>query len=330
VPTRRLPDAAPGYRATEAENAAVRRSAAAFAANLVKDENRDLAARLHSLLPPDVALSPAAADFGFVHRSAAGAEVYFVANTGNVPLKGEATFRVTGLEPDWWDPMTGGAAPAQVLRRSPEGVTVPVELAPFGSRVIVFSKRPPAPVPAPGPVRTLDISTGWSVQFGDSGKAAQWDRLRSWSDDQDTRYFSGVVTYEKTVTVPADFPRLAARLDFGEGKPLAGPQPKTGYQAMLEAPVREAAVVWVNGRRAGAVWCSPYALGIGSFLQPGENRIRIQVGNTAMNYMAGHSLPDYRLLNLRYGVRFEAQDMDKVRVVPSGLLGPVRLIANGR
>jgi len=46
-----------------------------------------------------------------------------------------------------------------------------------------------------------------------------------------------------------------------------------------------------------------------------------------MNYMAGHSLPDYRLLNLRYGERFQPQDLDKIEPLPSGLLGPVRLIA---
>jgi len=42
--------------------------------------------------------------------------------------------------------------------------------------------------------------------------------------------------------------------------------------------------------------------------------------------MAGKILPDYRLLNLRYGARFEAQDMDKVQPVASGLLGPMRLV----
>jgi hypothetical protein len=45
-----------------------------------------------------------------------------------------------------------------------------------------------------------------------------------------------------------------------------------------------------------------------------------------MNYMAGHSLPDYRLLNLRYGERFQPQDMDKVQPIVSGLLGPIRLV----
>jgi hypothetical protein len=98
-------------------------------------------------------------------------------------------------------------------------------------------------------------------------------------------------------------------------------------QAWLEAPVREAAVVYVNGNRAGSVWCPPYSLDITRFLKKGENTIKILVGNLAVNYMAAHSLPDYRLLNLRYGVRFEAQDMDKIQPVPAGLLGPIRLVA---
>jgi hypothetical protein len=67
-------------------------------------------------------------------------------------------------------------------------------------------------------------------------------------------------------------------------------------------------------------------LNVTKLLKRGENRIRIVVGNTAINYMAGHRLPDYRLLNLRYGVRFEPQDMENLQPLPSGLLGPIRLV----
>ncbi len=98
-------------------------------------------------------------------------------------------------------------------------------------------------------------------------------------------------------------------------------------QAWLEAPVREAAVVWVNGTRAGSVWCPPYAVDVTSLLHPGANAIRIDVANTAINHMAARALPDYRLLNLRYGTRFEPQDMDKVQPLPAGLFGPIRLVA---
>jgi hypothetical protein len=92
------------------------------------------------------------------------------------------------------------------------------------------------------------------------------------------------------------------------------------------APVQEAAVAYVNGRRVGSLWCPPYALDVTTFLKPGENTLRIEVANAAINSLAGQALPDYRLLNLRYGVRFEAQDMDKVRPAPSGLRGPIRLV----
>ena len=116
------------------------------------------------------------------------------------------------------------------------------------------------------------------------------------------------------------------RLDLGVGQPVPVQPIKAGMQTWFEPPVREAAVVYINDRRAGAVWCPPYSLDVTGMLRPGENRIRIVVGNLALNYMAGRRLPDYRLLNLRYGERFQAQDMDKVQAVPAGLLGPIRLI----
>jgi hypothetical protein len=98
-------------------------------------------------------------------------------------------------------------------------------------------------------------------------------------------------------------------------------------RAMLDGPIREAAVVTVNGQRIGAIWCPPYAIDITDALRGGENKLRIDVANTAINYMAGHALPDYRLLNLRYGERFQPQDMDQVQPLPSGLLGKIRLTA---
>jgi hypothetical protein len=172
----------------------------------------------------------------------------------------------------------------------------------------------------------MDLNTGWRVSFGE--KAVTMDQLRSWTDEEATRFFSGTATYEKDVTVPDVFlkPGVTARLDFGEGKPVPEQNLRAGMQAWLDAPVRDAAVIYINERRVGSVWCPPYALDVTGFLRPGNNKIRIVVANTALNYMAGRRLPDYRLLNLRYGERFQAQDMDKVQPIPSGLLGPIRLM----
>ena len=82
-------------------------------------------------------------------------------------------------------------------------------------------------------------------------------------------------------------------------------------------------MVYVNGQRAGAVWCPPFAVSLDGLLRDGENAVRIDVANLAVNAMAGRALPDYRLLNQRYGVRFEPQDMDQIRPEPSGIMQPV-------
>jgi hypothetical protein len=154
--------------------------------------------------------------------------------------------------------------------------------------------------------------------------------LHSWTEDEPTHFFSGQATYEKQNTVPGAFltTGCSARLHFGPSTPLPVEASKTpGMQAWLGAPVRDAALVYVNDQRAGTVWAPPYSIEVTGLLHIGINRLRIVVGNTAMNEMAGEPLPDYRLLYSRYGKRFEPQDMDKVTPLPSGLLGPVRLIS---
>jgi hypothetical protein len=338
VATRRLPTAAPGLMATEADKKEVRDTvrrlfeAEQAPAHLVTGDSQ-LGTALTTLLRPDVSFTPAAPDIGFIHRSAGFAEIYFLANTSNVPQAATGAFRVEGLSPEWWDPMTGTAQPAAIVQRSSGSTSVAVELEPYGSRVLVFTRRAaPAALPASANPAAIDISSGWRITFGENSAPVVMDRLRSWTEDENTRYYSGLATYEKEVVIPDDFldGRVRVQLDFGEGKPIPKTPASHGMQAWLEAPVREAAVVYVNGRRAGSVWCPPYTADVTSFLTSGENRIRILVGNLALNYMAGHSLPDYRLLKLRYGVRFEAQDMDKVRPIPAGLLGPIRLVAKSR
>ena len=66
---------------------------------------------------------------------------------------------------------------------------------------------------------------------------------------------------------------------------------------------------------------------VSALVRAGPNEIRIEAANLAVNHMAGRALPDYKLLNLRYGTRFEPQDMDKVQPVTAGLFGPIRLVA---
>jgi len=118
------------------------------------------------------------------------------------------------------------------------------------------------------------------------------------------------------------------QLNFGEAKPIvAGGRGMQRMQALVEAPVREAAVVYVNGQRAGSAWHPPYVVDVTRLLKSGDNTIRVEVANLAINYMAGHPLPDYKALIAQYGDRFQVQDLALVQPITAGLLGPIQLVA---
>ena len=92
-----------------------------------------------------------------------------------------------------------------------------------------------------------------------------------------------------------------------------------------DAPIRDVALVYVNGKLAGAMWHPPYQLDVAPLLQAGANELKVVVANTAINELAGRAGPDYRLLNLLYGEKFTPQDMDHLEPQPSGILGQLRL-----
>ena len=90
------------------------------------------------------------------------------------------------------------------------------------------------------------------------------------------------------------------------------------------------ALAGVVGGIVGVVWHPPYTIDLTSWLRAGKNQLRIVVGNTAINSLAGSALPDYRLLNDRYGERFRPQGMDNLEPLPSGILGGLRLRVSSR
>ena len=306
----RQPTKAPGFQATDAEHAEVQR--------LVKAMKTF--PNLRAGLTPDIAIQPAHPEVGFIHRKSGTTDVYFLANTANTPARFTATFRANGKSVEAWDAVSGRITPLPSGKNA-----LAIELEPYESRLIVFSDTPSAAPARPqvaGPGSEVDLSTEWKVAYGPSSTPQTMATLQLWS-----KPFSGVTTYTKSFDAPAG---TSFVLDFGKGTPVALParMPANGMQTWFDAPVREAAVVYVNGQRAGSVWCPPYRLDVSAFVKPGRNELKVEVGNLAINHMAARPLPNYRLLNLRYGSRFDPQDMNKIQIEPAGLQGPVKLLVN--
>jgi len=338
VATRRLPSRAPGFLNQEKETREVQElvrelfEGAKAPARFVADEDKDLGAVLANLRRPDVIFTPSSQGIGFIRRSSPAAEIYFLANTTNRRVKATADFRVTGRQAEWWDPATGAIRQAEIARRGPTGTVIELDLAPYESRLLVF---PAAPTPGATPVEKrptpillpMDLSTNWEVTFEETGRKVTMETLRSWTEDPATRYYSGRATYRKTFKLAPEFvmKNVRLKLDFGETKPLE-PGRARAFRTWIETPVREAAEVFVNGKRAGSVWRPPYEVEVTGLLRAGENRLEIIVSNLMINRMAGQPLPDYKDLIARYGDRFQPQDLENLQPVPSGLLGPIRLI----
>jgi hypothetical protein len=283
-------------------------------------------------------LSPAAPEIGAVHRHTDGGEVYFVANTGNQPQNVKATFRVEGMQVESWDPMTGRVSPVANVGKPAGGTTVNLNLEPYGSTIFVFTKRTlPTPKAAPAVAsipKPVDLSTAWTVKFGKDAKPVLMDKLTSWIEVEGRANFSGVATYEKTITIAPEMLRagLTLSLDLGQAtaeQTSSAGRGSQGYRTTLETPVREAAIVYINDKRVGSVWSPPYVIDVTGQLQRGQNKIRIEVANLAMNYMASIKLPNYNYAGVtqQFGNRFQPQNLDSVQALPSGLLGPVQLVA---
>jgi hypothetical protein len=262
----------------------------------------------------------------FIHRTADGAEIYFLANRNHRAETVEATFRVAGKQPELWNPVTGERRDLTVFSQL-NGVTrVPLEFEPDGSMFIVFRKsglvKESSSAKNFATLKPLqEISGLWTVQFdpqwfyptdGLSGEAAKgsimFEQLEDWSKRPEpaVRHFSGTAVYEKTFTLSGP-PHSTLWLDLGE--------------------VRELAEVTVNGQSCGVVWCAPWRVNVTGAVKPGANQLQIKVVNCWPNRLVGDAkLPPEQRLS-RTNVRKITQ---KTPLMKSGLLGPVRLLSAGR
>lgn len=324
IATRRAPSTAPGFLESDRDTPQIRQiSAELFPGHTLVEDDQKLGQRLRSVLKPDVQTVP---EIGFVERKLPFADVYFLVNTSNHAVKSSASFLVGDRAAAWWNPSTGE------IEWASNGNSVELALAPYESRILVFSNEriPPPTMPAGRTPPTIDISTDWKVTFAGHAPVTM-KNLHSWTDDEEHKYFSGSAIYERIVNLPTQ--TLSSGhpiyMSFGEGTPVMVEEHRagSGMRAMLESPVREAAVVYVNGKRAGSVWAPPYEIEIGRLLHAGDNELRIVVANLAVNELAAQPPPDYSALNARYGERFQPQDVNAIKPYPSGILGPVRLIA---
>jgi hypothetical protein len=256
----------------------------------------------------------------FVHRKLDDGEAYFVDNRNNRAESLDATFRVEGKVPELWDPATGKTS-AVAYRIADGRTTIPLRLDPNGSTFVVFTKAAKEmsvhlPEQKETPVSVLDeaLNQNWNVSFQPGRGApetATFDRLTSWSGSKDygIRYFSGTATYSHSFEIPEGTLNEGAHywLDLGD--------------------VKDIAEVAVNGKYLGIVWKTPFKVDVTGALRSGSNTVLVQVTNLWVNRLIGDQQP---WAVKKYTFTDFAPYKADSPLLPSGLLGPVRIVTSAQ
>lgn len=250
-------------------------------------------------------------DVLFVHRRTATADLYYVDNRSDHAESINASFRVTGKAAELWHADTGKVEPASYSIADGR-TTVPLTLDPFGTVFVMFrhsTQMSTRKLPATHETAVATLDGPWDVSF-EEGKGApataKLDHLSSWSENEDPgiRYFSGHGTYTRQINVPASSFKKGDRLWIDLGT------------------VANLAEVTINGKPLGIAWKAPYRIDATNALHPGENTLQIRVVDLWVNRLIGDQQPNAKQYTFTVRNPYKASSP----LVPSGLIGPVRLV----
>ena len=249
----------------------------------------------------------------FVHRKVRDGEIYWVENRHDRNEDVEITFRVSGKAPEVWHPDTGAVEPASYKIVNGRTV-VPLRLIGNDAVFVVFRKAATATSRTVTEKKESLLATvegSWNLAFQPNRGAparATFDRLASWTESADhgVKYFSGIATYTKTIQVAPDWltPGAEVWLDLGD--------------------VRNIAEVAVNGKPVAAAWRKPFRVNLTGALKAGANTLEVKVANVWVNRIIGDQQPGATKITTVQSYRADSP------LLPSGLLGPVRLVSIGK
>lgn len=333
----RVPDQPPGYIERQRNGRAIRELAdLLFDANRTPHAHRlatlDLA-MLRRWCMPDVALEQDAPSIGYVHRRLTDADLYFFANTVNKPVRLRPRFRDARAYVYQLDPMRRTACLVRELNR---------ELAAYESVFYLLCDQElrsgglgdftlGAPISAAA-ADAQDITSDWELTFPD-GRQRRLDRVGLWTDWPEYRAFAGGATYSRSFELPAQWIGRRIYLALDGAQPIAPhrrnpARRNTGYSTFLDTPLKDAAEIFVNGRRVAGLFCPPYCVDLTDAITPGTSRLEIRVYNRLINALAEAPRYDFSKIHKTFGKRFDCiQDFDSLAIEPAGLKGTIRLVA---
>lgn len=263
----------------------------------------------------------------FIHRTSDGSEIYFVTNTLDQEIFGDATFRVSGKQPQIWNPVTGTMNDALVFDDSNGKTTISLHLESYGSTFIVFSETEQKEhfvkvsrdnqqiFPTTGNYKTpgffqtdtknlqlvfnaqgvykLETSTNTTTKFEVGENRAPISLTGSWQVHfPKEKKGVGTVEFEKleswTASKIFDIQFFSGIATYEKSFTIPEDVNLDALNSILDlGAVKELAHVFINGKDAGISWAKPNRVSISEFVKPGNNTLKIEVANTWHNRLCG-------------------------------------------
>ncbi len=258
----------------------------------------------------DVIVKNAKAKILYVHRKTAVEHIYWLNNRSVETNDAEISFRVSGAEPELWNPQTGKTE--KVSYKIENGRTIiSLHFESWDAYFIIFKNKATVlnyKKPISTEIQVESIRSPWKVNFQEGRGAPQgatFDKLASWSENADNgiKYFSGTATYQNTFKMPVLSKDASYEIDLGD--------------------VKNIAEVILNGKNVGTVWKKPFKLDITEGVKAGDNTLEIKVTNTWVNRLIGDAQPD-----VKQKITFTTMPFyqGKEPLLPSGLIGEVKIL----
>ena len=254
----------------------------------------------------------------WLHRQGADYDLFLLHNASTrAAVRQEFSFRAVGCL-ELWNAHSGQLEqiPYHVETNR---VVATIEIGPKRSQLVLIRRDKPATAFAPSQQAVArqirQIDGPWTVTFQSIDTRKPFERsfkeLVDWTTIDDLEHFAGTAVYRTRFDLPRQ-PEGTVFLEFGN--------------------VLDVASVVVNGESAGTIFEPPYRVKVTGLLRVGNNDLQIKVANRAenaigtatANWTGAGKWPGYFFVNRAY----KPYDPVRAEVHPSGLFGPVALVAD--
>ena len=255
----------------------------------------------------------------FIRQKTDSSTLYFIINQNQTFKNGTIRLAAFGQSVRTFDPLYKTQKFIGFIKSGTSHIEIPLDL-PSGESVFieVFNKKMSAPIVVIAentPSSETILRGSWQIDFLEGHpfipKSFKTDTLLSWTVLGDTAatYFSGTGRYTLDFALEDKAINASGWIDLGD--------------------VRESAEVKINGQSLGVAWSLPMRVRIPKGVLTTQNKIEIDVLNLSANrlrYMDKQGVPWKKFYDINMvDINYRPFDASGWKVVPSGLLGPVKL-----